>query len=62
MQVVILDIAYNYGGNHKTLYNQFVSAIKKGKQGLIDELQRRIGLGANQVPTRREAEIKYLRG
>jgi hypothetical protein len=62
MQVVTLDIAYNYGGNHKTLYNQFVSAIKKGKQGLIDELQRRIGLGANQVPTRRQKEIDYLIG
>jgi len=62
MQVVILDIAYNYGGNHKTLYNQFVSAIKKGKQGLIDELIRRKNMGGGQVPDRREAEINYLRG
>jgi hypothetical protein len=62
MQVVILDIAYNYGGNHKTLYNQFVSAIKKGKQGLIDELIRRKNMGGGQVPSRREAEINYLRG
>ena len=62
MQVVVLDIAYNYGGDHKTLYNQFVSAIKKGKQGLIDELQRRADLGINQVPSRRLKEINYLRG
>jgi len=62
MQVAVLDIAYNYGGEHKLLYNQFVSAIKKGKQGLIDELQRRANLGINQVPSRRLKEINYLRG
>ena len=62
MQVVTLDIAYNYGGDHKTLYNQFVSAIKKGKQGLIDELIRRKNMGDSQVPSRREKEINYLRG
>jgi hypothetical protein len=62
MVILLLDIAYNYGGNHKTLYNQFVSAIKKGKQGLIDELIRRKNMGGGQVPSRREAEINYLRG
>ena len=62
MQVVILDIAYNYGGDHKTLYNTFVSAIKKGKQALIDELIRRKNIGGGQIPSRREAEINYLRG
>ena len=62
MQVVILDIAYNYEGNHKTLYNTFVSAIKKGKQALIDELIRRRDIGPSQVPTRRQKEINYLRG
>lgn len=62
MQVVILDIAYNYEGNHKTLYNTFVSAIKKGKQALINELIRRRDMGANQVPSRRQKEINYLRG
>ena len=62
MQVVILDIAYNYGGDHKTLYNTYVSAIKKGKQALINELIRRKNMGGGQIPSRREAEINYLRG
>ena len=62
VQVTFLDIAYNYGGNHRTLYNSFINAfINNGKQGLIDELQRRVKLGPNQVPTRRKKEIIYLK-
>ena len=62
VQVIFLDIAYNYGGNHRTLYNSFINAyIADGKQGLINELQRRADLGPNQVPSRRLKEIGYLK-
>ena len=67
VQVVILDIAYNYGGDHKTLYSTFLTAIQKDSitnstGALIQELERRAAMGAGQVPRRRRQEINYLRG
>ena len=67
VQVVILDIAYNYGGDHKTLYSTFLTAIQKDSitnstGALIQELERRAAMGAGQVPSRRQNEINYLRG
>ena len=59
VKVVFIDLAYNYG----TLFYDFITAYKsKGVQGIIDELNRRIARGERQVPTRRQAEINYLRG
>ena len=59
IQVVFIDLAYNYG----TLFFDFIEAYKaNGKQGVIDELNRRANLGPGQVPSRRKAEIAYLGG
>ena len=59
LKVVFIDLAYNYG----TLFFDFIEGYKaSGVQGVIDELQRRANLGGSQVPSRREAEIRYLGG
>lgn len=59
VQVVFIDCAYNYG----TLWYDIINSYKNGgKEGLIQELERRIARGASQVPSRRQAEINYLRG
>lgn len=59
IQVVFIDLAYNYG----TLFYDFIEAYKSNKvQGVIDELNRRANLGPGQVPSRRKAEIAYLGG
>ena len=59
LQVVFIDLAYNYG----TLFFDFIEAYKSnGVQGVIDELNRRANLGPGQVPSRRKAEIAYLGG
>lgn len=54
VKILFVDLTYNYGN----IFDGFtVGYIKKGKQGLIDELNRRIALGPGQVPARRKAEI-----
>ena len=59
VKTVFIDCAYNYG----SLWNDIVISYRDGGvQGLIQELQRRIDRGANQVPTRRAAEIRHLGG
>ena len=59
VQVVFLDLAYNYG----TLWFDFIEAYKAdGKAGVIAELNRRIARGEGQVPSRRRKEIAYLNG
>ena len=59
VQVVFLDLAYNYG----TLWFDFIEAYKSdGKAGIIAELNRRIARGESQVPSRRRKEIAYLNG
>lgn len=59
VQVVFLDLAYNYG----TLWFDFIEAYKAdGKAGVIAELNRRIARGESQVPSRRKKEIAYLNG
>ena len=59
VKVVFIDLAYNYG----TLFYDFITAYKSGGvQGIIGELNRRIARGPGQVPTRRQAEINYLKG
>ena len=59
VQVVFLDLAYNYG----TLWFDFIEAYKaNGKAGIIAELNRRIARGESQVPSRRKKEIAYLNG
>ena len=59
VKTVFIDCAYNYG----SLWNDIVISYRDGGvQGLIQELQNRINRGANQVPTRRAAEIRHLGG
>ena len=59
IQVVFLDLAYNYG----TLWFDFIEAYKaNGKAGVIAELNKRIARGESQVPSRRKKEIAYLNG
>ena len=63
IQVVFIDLAYNYG----TLFYDFVEAYKaNGKQGVIEELNNRIERfdrgERGQVKTRRIAEKRYLGG
>ena len=63
IQVVFIDLAYNYG----TLFYDFVEAYKtNGKQGVIGELNNRIARfdrgERGQVKTRRIAEKRYLGG
>ena len=59
LKVVFVDLAYNYG----TLFFDFIEGYKSdGVQGVIDELQRRANIGGTQVPSRRNAEIRYLGG
>jgi GH24 family phage-related lysozyme (muramidase) len=63
IQVVFIDLAYNYG----TLFYDFVEAYKtNGKQGVIGELNNRIERfdrgERGQVKTRRIAEKRYLGG
>ena len=56
VQVVFIDIAYNYG----TLFYDYINAyISGGKQGLINELNRRAAI-PGQTASRRRKEIKYL--
>jgi GH24 family phage-related lysozyme (muramidase) len=57
VKIVFVDFTYNYDGH---LYNNVVNSYKNGgKQGLINELKRRMSL-PGQVPTRRQAEINLL--
>ena len=63
LQVVFIDLAYNYG----TLFYDFVEAYKaNGKQGVIEELNNRIARfergEKGQVKVRRIAEKQYLGG
>ena len=59
VKIVFVDFTYNYDGH---LYNNVVNSYKNGgKQGLINELKRRMSL-PGQVPTRRQAEINLLQG
>jgi len=59
LKVVFVDLAYNYG----TLFYDFIEGYKSdGVQGVINELQRRANIGGTQVPSRRNAEIRYLGG
>ena len=63
IQVVFIDLAYNYG----TLFYDFVEAYKaNGKQGVIEELNNRIERfdrgERGQVKTRRIVEKRYLGG
>ena len=59
VKIVFVDFTYNYDGH---LYNNVINSYKNGgKQGLINELKRRMSL-PGQVPTRRQAEINLLQG
>ena len=56
IQVIFIDIAYNYG---RLFYDYINAYISGGKQGVINELNRRAAI-PGQTPSRRRNEIKYL--
>ena len=57
VKIVFVDCTYNYDGH---LYNSIINSYKNGgKEGLINELKRRMSL-PGQVKTRRQAEINLL--
>ena len=57
VKIVFVDFTYNYDGH---LYNNVINSYKNGgKQGLINELKRRMSL-PGQVKRRRQVEINLL--